>query len=106
MSRFLRFGLFGVLALGVCLLTSSFTRGDEDADAADIKEAAKATDTLKKLIDAMETNKDAKDIAKLVDDLNTKTDLKHIMWAAYKPRAKGGLGVGAKAGTITPDGVE
>jgi cytochrome c556 len=28
------------------------------------------------------------------------------MWAAYKPREKGGLGVGAKAGVIRPDGVE
>jgi hypothetical protein len=98
--------LFGVLALCLCLLTSKVTRGDDDDDAADIKEAAKATDALKKLIDAIETNKDAKEIAKLADELNKKTDLKHIMWAAYKPREKGGLGVGAKPGAIRPDGIE
>jgi hypothetical protein len=106
MSRFLRIGLFGVMALSLCLLASPVTRGDDDDDAADIKEAGKAMDALKKLIDAVETNKDAKEVSKLANDLNKKTDLKHIMWAAYKPREKGGLGVGAKAGVIRPDGVE
>ena len=105
MNRFVRIGLFGVLALSVCLLTSAITRGDDDDDAADIKEAAKATDALKKLVEAIEAGKE-KDIPKLADELNKKTDLKHIMWSAYKPRKKGGLGVGAKPGTIRPDGIE
>jgi hypothetical protein len=105
MNRFVRIGLFGVLALSVCLLTSAITRGDDDDDAADIKEAAKATDALKKLVEAIEAGKE-KDIPKLADELNKKTDLKHIMWSAYKPREKGGLGVGAKPGTIRPDGIE
>jgi cytochrome c556 len=108
MRRFLRVGLFGALALGLCLLSSSVTRGDDqdEQEKADIKEAAKATDSLKKLIDAIDVMKEAKDVKKAAEDLNKKTDLKHIMWAAYKPREKGGQGVGDKPGTIKPDGVE
>jgi cytochrome c556 len=105
MRRFARVGLFAVLALGLCLLSSAVSRGDDDdeQEKADIKEAGKATDQLKKLIEAFEKDKGVADAAK---DLNKKTDLKHIMWAAYKPRDKGGLGVGDKAGAIKPDGIE
>jgi cytochrome c556 len=107
MSRFLRCGLMGALALGLCLWTASVTRSaDDDDDAADIKEAGKATDGLKRLIDAIEKDKDQKEIAKAAEDLNKKTDLKHIMWAAYKPREKGGQGVGPNANAIRPDGIE
>src|SRR5713226_1966248 len=108
MNRFVRVGLFAVLALGVCLLSSTITRGDDDEEQEkmDIKESGKASDSLKKLLEAIEKDKDKKDIVKCAEDLNKKTDLKHIMWAAYKPREKGGLGVGDKAGAIKPDGVE
>jgi cytochrome c556 len=108
MSRLVRIGLFASLALGVCLLSSSITRGDDDEEQEkmDIKEAGKATDSLKKLLEAIEKDKDKKDIVKCAEDLNKKTDLKHIMWAAYKPREKGGLGVGDKANDIKPDGIE
>ena len=107
MSRILQCGLLGVLALGLCLWTASVTRSaDDDDDAPDIKEAGKATEGLKKLIDLFEKDKDKKEIAKAAEDLDKKTDLKHIMWAAYKPREKGGLGVGPKANAIRPDGIE
>src|SRR5579862_185700 len=106
MSKIVRFGLLGAMALGVCLLTSSITRSaDDDDDAADIKEAGKASDALKKLIDSIENNKGAKAVAAAAEELNKKTDLKHAMWAAFKPRDKGGMGVGAK-GMIKPDGIE
>jgi cytochrome c556 len=108
MRRFLRVGLFGALALGLCLLSSSVTRGDdqEEQEKADIKEAGKANDALKKLIESIEKQMETKDIKKVATDLNKQTDLKHIMWAAYKPREKGGQGVGATAGAIKPDGIE
>jgi hypothetical protein len=106
MSKIARFGLLGAIALGTCLLTTSIIRSaDDDDDAADIKEASKASDALKKLIDAIETSKDPKVVAAAAEELNKKTDLKHAMWAAFKPRDKGGLGVGDK-GKIKPDGIE
>jgi len=107
MSRFLRCGLMGTLALGLCLWTASVTRSaDDDDDAMDIKEAGKATEGLKKLIDLIDKDKDKNEIAKAAEDLDKKTDLKHIMWAAYKPREKGGLGVGDKDAKFKPDGIE
>jgi hypothetical protein len=38
--------------------------------------------------------------------LNDATDLKHIMWAAYKPQAKGGVGANPKPGATTGLGIE
>ena len=103
MSRFVRFGLFGVLALGVCLLTNSVTRSADDDDKEDIDAAKKLADPVKKLLAAVQSGKD---VAKAAEDLNKKGDLKHIMWAGFKSRDKGGVGVGEKAGAIKPDGVE
>ncbi len=113
MSRFARRWQSGILVLGVCLFATPGTRSADD-DADDIKEAQKATDKLKKLVDAVakrgEAGTDAKEndkaIGALKKTLNDATDLKHVMWAAYKPRAKGGQGVGEKAGIVTPDGIE
>jgi hypothetical protein len=111
MSRLVRIALCAVLALGVSLLASPVLRGDEEEEQEkrDKVDAGKATEGLKKLIDLVEKDKGKKDIAKAAGDLD-KTfdppDLKHIMWAAYKPREKGGLGVGDKPGAIRPDGIE
>jgi cytochrome c556 len=102
MTRFARVCLLGAVALAVGVLTAPATRGDDDD--ADIKEAAKATEALQKLIDAVAGKQ--MDVPGLAKVLNDKTDLKHVMWAAFKPRSKGGLGVGAKAGTVKPDGIE
>jgi cytochrome c556 len=113
MSNVLRFCLFGVLALSVCLLCSSVAlrADDDDDDKEDIAKAKKLADPLKKLIEAVESGK-ADAIDKAVKDIDSKDvgggkgDLKHIMWAGFKTREKGGQGVGPKAGAITPDGVE
>jgi hypothetical protein len=111
MSRLVRIALCAVLALGVCLLTSPVIRGDEEEEQEkrDKADAGKATEGLKKLIDLIEKDKDKKDIAQAAGDLDktfNPPDLKHIMWAAYKPREKGGLGVGNKGDNIKPDGIE
>jgi cytochrome c556 len=103
MTRLARVCLFTTLGFAVCLVAVPTSRGDDD-DAADIKEAQKATEALQKLIDAVVAKQ--QDIPALAKALNDKTDLKHVMWSAYKPRSKGGLGVGAKAGAVKPDGIE
>ena len=106
MSRLLQFCPFGVFALTVCLLTAPARCGADDKDdAADIKEAQKATDKLKKLTDAIAEGRE-KDLADLKKALNDATDLKHIMWAAYKPQAKGGLGANTKPDSTTGMGIE
>src|SRR5438132_14253213 len=98
MSRSVRVALFAALTLGVCLLAVSATRSADDDDAADIKEAQKVSDKLKKLVDAVAEGK-AKDLGDLKKAVNDTTGLKHIMWAAYKPQAKGGFGANPKPGS-------
>jgi cytochrome c556 len=103
MKRFMRVCLFSSLALGVCLLASPISRGDdpdEKEEKENIAAAKKLTDPVKKLVEAVEGDKD---IARAAAELNKKGDLKHIMWAAFKSRERGGLGVGEKKKT---DGVE
>ena len=114
MSQFRSVWLFAVLALGICLASTPATRSADEDDADDMKEAQKVADKLKKLTDAVakrgEATTNPKENDKAIEDLkkgvNNTTDLKHIMWAAYKPRTKGGQGVGEKAGSVTPDGIE
>jgi cytochrome c556 len=108
MSNVLRFCLFGVLGLSICLLSSVMmvrAADDDDDDKEDIAKAKKLADPLKKLIEAVEKGDGVDKAAKDLDKAAT-AELKPIMWAAYKTREKGGLGVGPKAGAITPDGVE
>jgi hypothetical protein len=106
MSRLLQVCQFGALALAVCLLAAPLPSwADDKDDAADIKEAQKATEKLKKLTDAIADGKE-KDIADLKKALNDTSDLKHIMWAAYKPQAKGGLGANPKPDSSTGMGIE
>jgi len=99
MNRFAHTCLFGCLALAICLVAAPSTRSaddEEEEEKANVKEAKKATEKLKGLIDAIAAGK-AKDVPALAKALNGKTDLKHIMWAAYKPGEKAGVGVGADA---------
>jgi cytochrome c556 len=105
MNRLVRVCLIGSLALGIGLLASSVTRGDDDDDLPDIKEAQKVTDKLKKLTDAVADGK-TKDLADLKKAVNDTTDLKHIMWAAYKPPAKGGFGANPKPDSKAGEGIE
>ena len=97
MSRSVRCASFAVLSLIACLLAVPVTRSRDDDDAADIKEAQKVSDRLRKLVDAVADGR-AKDVSDLKKPVSDTTDLKHIMWAAYKPRAKGGFGANPKAG--------
>jgi hypothetical protein len=97
MSRSVRLASFAALALSVCLLAVPVTRSADDDDAADIKEAQKVSDKLRKLVDAVAEGK-AKDIPDLKKAVNDTAELKHIMWAAYKPQAKGGFGANPKPG--------
>jgi Cytochrome C' len=110
MKRFMRVCVFSSLALGVCLLALPISRGDdaEEREAKENKAAAeKLADPLKKLIDAVQNGKGvAVAQAAAVLDKNADEKLKRIMWAAYKPRDQGGLGVGSVPGAIRPDGVE
>ncbi len=88
----------GLLALGVCFLAvaRALDKGDE---AEDMKAAAAAAPDVQKLADAAAAG-DAAALKKLGDDAAKKYELKAIMFA-FKPKEKGGLGVGA-----TPDGAE
>jgi hypothetical protein len=106
MSRLLQFCPFGVFALTACLLTAPARCGADDKDdAEDIKEAQKAAEKLKKLTDAIAEGRE-KDLAELKKSLNDATDLKHIMWVAYKPQAKGGVGANPKPDSSTGMGIE
>jgi cytochrome c556 len=83
----------GVLVLSVCLLavSSSYSADDPDEKKAN-KEAADAVLKLAK------GSGNAQDIAK-------KNQIEYVMHG-FKLRNKGGIGVGAKAGAVTPDGIE
>jgi hypothetical protein len=108
MKRFMRVCQFSAMALGICLLASPVTRGDdqEEREAKENKDAAeKLADPLKRLIDAVQNGKGVAE-ATAVLDKNADEKLKRIMWAAYKPRDQGGRGVGSAPGTIRPDGIE
>ena len=108
MSRLMHVTLFSGLALGLCLVVSPMTRADdeEEKEAKENKAAAeKVADPLKKLIAAIDNGK-AVDKAVVAVDKQSDNKLKPVMWAAYKPRQQGGLGVGDKPGTTKPDGIE
>jgi cytochrome c556 len=111
MGRFVRVSLFSVLVLGLALLSSPVTRADDDDEKVEkenIEKAKKLADPLKKLVDAVESGKDKDTVAEVARELDTKEKygLKIIMWAAYKPREKGGMGVGPKAVEGKSDGIE
>jgi hypothetical protein len=106
MTRLLSVVLVGVLATSIWLLaTPGLQSAVDDEDAEAIAEAGKATDKLKKLVDALAEGK-VDTVPGLAKATSGTTSLKHIMWAAYKPRDKGGMGMGATPGSIKPDGIE
>ncbi len=81
--------------------TRSADDDDEKAEKEEIAKAKKLAEPLKKLIDAQATGKGAADAAKALDKAAMKNgDLKSIMWAAYKPAEKAGVGVGPKGAGI------
>jgi len=84
----------GLLTLGVCFLAVARAR-DDDAD--DEKAAAAASPDVRKLADAVGNPAALK---KQADMMEKKYELKPIMWG-FKPKDRGGLGVGS-----TPAGIE
>jgi cytochrome c556 len=80
----------GALALGVSVLAVARGRDKDEAD--NLKAAAAAAPDVQKLADAAG---DPAALKKEAAAISTKDELLPIMWA-FKPREKGGLGVGAK----------
>jgi hypothetical protein len=83
-----------LLALSFWSMTGQ-SADDEDDDKKAIKEAQEA---VIKLVDAMNGNKgDVKSQTKAIKDKFS--ELKHVMWV-YKPRNKGGIGMGKDGASI------
>jgi soluble cytochrome b562 len=80
----------GALALGVSVLAVASGRDKDEAD--NLKAAAAAAPDVQKLADAAG---DPAALKKEAAAISTKDELLPIMWA-FKPAAKGGLGVGGK----------
>jgi hypothetical protein len=91
--RIIRWGLLGV-ALGLSALAS----GRDEEGKVDPKKVKAAQEAILELLESNNLRADAEVLAK-------KHDLDAVMVAVFKPRAKGGLGVG-KPGTITPDHID
>jgi hypothetical protein len=91
---------WGALALVLGLLagTSGMSADDEEKKIPPEKIKA-AQDAVLKLMESKDVKKDAEAVAK-------KHELLAVMVAVFKPRAKGGLGVGDKPGAITPDHID
>jgi len=89
-----RTGMVGVigLALGICVMVGFETANAQDADSID------------KIAAAFEKS-DAAGAKKMAGDVAKKIMLDDLMHC-FKPRDKKGLGVGAKAGAVKPDGIE
>jgi len=83
-----------LLALGLWSMTG-FGADDEDEDKKAIKEAQEA---VIKLVDAMNGKKG--DVKAQAEAIHKKfSELKHVMWV-YKPRNKGGIGMGKDGASI------
>ena len=93
-----------VLAAGFCFLTLARARDDDD-EKAKIEAAKKAEPDVEKLADAA-TSTNPDDLKKQADAIVKKYDeMLPIMWQ-MKPRDRGGMGVGSKAGVYDPDSIE
>ena len=91
-----RMAVGSALALGVWLLASGGRAADEDED----EKAAKAAQ--KDIVELAGSMKDGKLNPAQVQAVRKKHELEHIMYV-FKPREKGGLGVGPKG---PGDGIE
>jgi hypothetical protein len=90
-----------LLALGAFFLATAHGRDDDEKAKAKKTEAAQ--EAVLKLIGDI-GGKDA-DVQKAAAEIAAKHDIESVM-NQFKPREKGGLGVGAKAGAILPDAIE
>src|SRR5438046_2086326 len=91
-----------LLALGVAVLVVAGGLLVINGGSAAEKENA-ARDVILKMADALEKD-DAAEAKKQAEALK-KANVEDIM-GLFKLRTKDGLGIGAKAGAITPDGIE
>jgi hypothetical protein len=89
----------GIVALAAGGLTISVNRSWAQDD--DDKETAEA---VRKIAKAVAQNK-TDDAKKQAAELKKKKELGDVM-NMFKLRTKGGLGIGPKAGAVTPDGIE
>ena len=90
-----------LLALGAFFLASAHGRDDDDKEKAKKTEAAK--EAVLKLVGDL-GGKDA-DVEKEAADVAAKHEIESVM-NQFKPREKGGIGIGAKPGAIMPDAIE
>jgi hypothetical protein len=93
-----------LLALGLAGLavSSSLRAADKDSDK---KEKEKLIAAAREII-TQTYGKSPDDQKKEAPELAKKYDIGHVMHAAFKPRDKGGLGIGAKPDAILPDSIE
>jgi len=89
-----------LLALGAFFLATAHGRDDDDKEK--IKKTAAAKEAVLKLVGDL--GKDA-DLKKEAAAVAAKHDIEYVM-NQFKPRDKGGIGVGAKPGAILPDAIE
>jgi len=89
--------LWGMLALVLCLL--AVTSGSSDDEKVDPKAVKAAQEAILKLLDSKEIKADAETVAR-------KHGVEAVMTGVFKPRSKGGLGLGCKPGAIAPDHID
>jgi cytochrome c556 len=90
-----------MLALGAFFLATAQGRDDDDKEK--VKKTAAAKEAVLKLVGDI-GGKDA-DVQKEAADVAAKHEIEFVM-NQFKPREKGGVGVGAKPGVILPDAIE
>jgi hypothetical protein len=91
--------VFG-LALVLFVASPAF-RADEEYRKQREKEVARARVMIPRFAGLSAT-----DQANEAPCVATKYDIGHVMHAAFKPRDKGGIGIGAKPDTVLPDSIE
>jgi hypothetical protein len=99
-------GVAVLAALGATVAFVGRGRGDDEEEKVKLEKTLKAQPELVKIIDMIGKGAKEADIRKAADELTKKHDLEFVMGAGFKPREKGGLGVGATPGAIKPDAVE
>jgi cytochrome c556 len=103
-----------VLGIGLLVAVDNGAAADKDKETPEEKAARKeAQDAVAQLADMIGDPKKADDIKKMAADLAEKMKKEDIgiqavgpVMSGLKLRDKGGLGVGAKPGVYSPDGIE
>jgi Cytochrome C' len=96
-NRARKWAFLSLLALGVVVLsvTSSYSADDDD----DKKAVKAAADDVIKLVDTKG------DVSKEAEALAKKHEIDKVMHG-FKPRLRGGIGIGAVPGAVMPDSIE